>query len=85
MKTRIVIPLLISGLTVVGLACWLAMFLDGTDVWHAQGSPDFWNLSGPPYTDMRAFAYAFYAQFVVLLAVLAFTGWTILSAARRAG
>lgn len=48
------------------LLLWLVMFLAGTDVWHAVQRPDFWNLQGPPYADVRAFAYAFY----LLLAVL---------------
>lgn len=60
-------------LTVFGLLCWLVMFLAGTDVWHDVGSPNFWSLQGPPYHDLRAFAYAFYLLFVVLVACLAVT------------
>jgi hypothetical protein len=30
------------------------------------GRPDFWKLAGPPYTDLRAFGYAFYLLFVIL-------------------
>lgn len=56
-------------LSVVGLLCWVVMFLAGTDVWHFAGSPDFWSLSGPPYTDLKAFGYAFYLQFFVLIAL----------------
>lgn len=40
----------------VALLCWLVMFAAGTDVWHDVGRPDFWNLQGPPYHDLRAFA-----------------------------
>jgi hypothetical protein len=50
----------------LALLCWVVMFVAGTDVWHDVGRPDFWNLSGPPYQDLRAFAYAFY----LLLAVM---------------
>ena len=53
-------------LGVLALVCWVVMFLAGTDVWHAAGRPDFWNLQGPPYHDLRAFAVSFY----LLLAVL---------------
>ena len=70
------------GLTTLGMVCWLAMFLAGTDVWHFAGSPDFWRLSGPPYTDLRAFGYAFYLQLVILLVLLALTSWTALTAHR---
>jgi hypothetical protein len=55
------------GLASISLFCWLVMFLAGTDVWHAAGSPDFWSLPGPPYFDMRVFAYAFYTQLFVLV------------------
>jgi hypothetical protein len=50
----------------VALLCWIAMFLAGTDVWHEVGRPDFWSLQGPPYQDLRAFAYAFYLLLIVL-------------------
>ena len=43
----------------LALLCWIVMFLSGTDVWHDVGRPDFWNLPGPPYRDLRAFAYSF--------------------------
>jgi hypothetical protein len=79
MTTRRVCLFLVAGLCAVSLACWLVMFLSGSDVWNSQGRPDFWNLQGPPYTDMRAFAYAFYGQFVVLLGILAFAGWSLAS------
>jgi hypothetical protein len=42
------------------LLCWAVMFLAGHDVWHHAGAPDFWQLPGPPYHDLRAFAYAYY-------------------------
>jgi hypothetical protein len=70
------------GLTTLGMLCWLVMFLAGTDVWHFAGSPNFWRLSGPPYTDLRVFGYAFYLQFVILLVMLAVTSWTALKAVR---
>jgi hypothetical protein len=64
------------------MLCWIVMFLAGTDVWHFSGSPSFWRLSGPPYTDLRVFGYAFYLQFVILLVMLAVTSWTALKAVR---
>jgi hypothetical protein len=70
------------GLTTLGMLCWLVMFLAGTDVWHFAGSPNFWRLSGPPYTDLRVFGYAFYLQFVILLVMFAVTSWTALKAVR---
>lgn len=59
------------GLNLMILLCWVVLFLAGTDVWHDLGRPDFWNLTGPPYSDLRAAAYAFYLQFFALLAQLA--------------
>jgi hypothetical protein len=73
-----------NGLTILGMLCWLVMFLTATDVWHFAGRPDFSHLSGPPYTDIRAFAFAFYLQFFILLAMLAVTSWTALKAIRSA-
>jgi hypothetical protein len=70
------------GLSVLGMLCWVLMFLAGTDVWHSAGSPDFWRLSGPPYTDLRAFGYAFYLQFVILLMMIVVASWTALNAVR---
>jgi hypothetical protein len=58
------------------------MFLAGTDVWHFAGSPDFWRLSGPPYTDLRAFGYAFYLQFLILLVMIGASVWTGLKGRR---
>lgn len=55
------------ALSTLGILCWLVMFLTGTDVWHFAGRPDFWRLSGAPYTDLRFFGYAFYVQLVVLV------------------
>ena len=72
------------GLSILGMLCWVVMFLAGTDVWHFAGSPDFWQLSGPPYTDLRAFGYAFYLQFFILLTMIGITSWTALNAARSA-
>jgi hypothetical protein len=53
------------------------MFLAGNDVWHFAGSPDFWNGTGAPHTDLRAFAYAFYLQLGVLVTawLFAFVGF----------
>ena len=64
------------AVSLLGMLCWIVMFLAGTDVWHSAGSPDFWALSGPPYADLRAFAYAFYLQFFVLLVIIGQTVWT---------
>ena len=72
----------IIGLSTVGTLCWIVMFLAGTDVWHFAGSPEFWRLSGPPYTDMRWFGYAFYLQFFILLGVIGIGVWSVLKAAR---
>ncbi len=57
-------------LSILGMVCWVVMFLAGTDVWHFAGSPDFWRLPGPPNADLRAFAYAFYLQLLILLAMM---------------
>lgn len=66
------------ALSTLGMLCWVVMFLAGTDVWHFTGSPDFWRLSGPPYTDLRAFGYAFYLQGFILLTMMVVTSWTAL-------
>ena len=58
------------ALSTLGMVCLIVMFLAGTDVWHYAGSPDFWRISGPPHADLRAFGYAFYLQFLVLLALI---------------
>jgi hypothetical protein len=50
----------VVGLSIIGLMCWIVMFLAGHDVWHFAGSPDFWRLGGPPNNDLRAFGFAFY-------------------------
>jgi len=68
-------------LSAISLLCWVVMFLAGTDVWHDMGSRDFWHLQGPPYADLRAFAYAFYLLFVVLVGSFVVQ---IASAVRRA-
>ena len=68
------------GLGAIGLLCWIVMFLAGTDVWHFAGRPDFWQLSGPPNVDLRAFATAFYLLFLVLLCVIALGVWNIVRA-----
>jgi hypothetical protein len=66
---------------VIGLAsliAWSMMFLAGHDVWHELGSPDFWHLNRPPFFDLRIFASAFYASFVLILAQLAWSTRAIL-------
>ncbi len=54
------------GVNVVALVCWGIMFLAGTDLWHAAGSPEVWTL-GIPNTDWQVFVYAFYALFLMLV------------------
>ena len=65
------------GLSTLGMLCWVVMFLAGTDLWHVAGSPDFWR----QHTDLRAFGWAFYLQFLILLTMMVFASWT----ARKAG
>lgn len=67
----------------LAILCWLVMFLAGTDVWHDVGRPDFWNLQGPPYQDLRAFAYAFYLLLIVLSAHLVVTVLGLVTARRE--
>lgn len=62
--------LVLSG---VALVCWVVMFFAGTDVWHSVGRPDFWRLSGAPYADLRASAYAFYVLVPVLFVQVVLT------------
>jgi hypothetical protein len=59
------------------------MFLAGTDVWHELGRPDIWHRAGPPYQDLRAFAYAFYFLPGVLSVQVIVTALDL--ATRRAG
>lgn len=59
--------ILSSAVSLMGLACWLVMFLAGNDVWNDIGRPDIWNLTSVPFHDVRVFAWIFYFQFVVLL------------------
>ena len=65
-------------LSALGMLCWVVMFLAGTDVWHFARSPDFWRQPGPPNSDLRAFAFAFYSQFLILVAMIAVASWTAL-------
>lgn len=67
MDLKRMVALVASAASLVALACWVIMFLAGQDVWHDVGSPDFWKLPGPPYADVRLFAWSFYMQFFVLL------------------
>lgn len=71
-------------LATLALLCWVVMFLAGTDVWHDLGRPDFWNRPGPPYYDLRAFAYAFYLLLPVLFVLLIVTAGDVVTAARKA-
>jgi len=71
------------GLACFGLFCWLIMFLAGHDVWHFAGSPDFWHLKGPPHADLRAFAFAFYAQFFVFIGLIGVGLWRTFSAKKK--
>jgi hypothetical protein len=73
----------VLGLSILGLLCWMVMFLAGHDVWHYYGSPDFWRLYGPPNEDMRAFAYAFYFQFFIMLSVIAVGIWSVVKGWRE--
>lgn len=56
------------------LICWVLMFIAGTDVWHDTGSHDFWTLHGPPYDDLKVFAWAFYLLLPALVVMLAVQG-----------
>jgi hypothetical protein len=71
------------GLGVLALLCWTVMFLAGTDVWHDVGRPDFWNLTGVPYHDVRAFVFAFYLLFAILLAHLVVTAADLVTSRSR--
>ena len=68
----------------LALLCWVVMFLSGTDVWHDVGRPDIWNLQGPPYHDLRAFACAFYLLLAVLVVHLVVTALDLVVARSRA-
>jgi hypothetical protein len=70
-------------LGMLALLCWSVMFLAGTDVWHDVGRPDFWNLPGPPYHDLRAFAVAFYLLLAILLVHQAVNALDLINARRR--
>jgi len=73
----------VIGLSIIGLMCWIVMFLAGHDVWHFAGSPDFWQLSGPPSSDLRAIGYAFYLQLFVFLGLITIGIWAKLKAKCR--
>jgi hypothetical protein len=64
------------------LCCWIVMFMAGHDVWHDSGRPDF-HLMGATYFDLRAFAYAFYLLFVVLVAQVLLTVAGLVRGRRR--
>ena len=70
-------------LSVAALLCWLVMFLAGTDVWHDTGRPDLWNLSGPPYEDLRAFVVAFYVLALALAAHVVIAAASLVRRPRR--
>jgi hypothetical protein len=82
MERKWVRPATLS-LSALALLCWVVMFLAGTDVWHDAGRPDLWNLQGPPYPDLRAFAYAFYLLVVVLSVHLMVTALGFMTTRRR--
>ena len=69
-------------LSSLALGCWSVMFLAGTDVWHEAGRPDFWRREEPPYSDVRAFVFAFYGLLLVLTLDLIATAFC-LGAGRR--
>ncbi len=71
-------------LSALALLCWVVMFLAGTDVWHDVGRPDFWNLQGPPYHDLRALVYAFYLLLAILSVHLLLTALDVAIARPRA-
>lgn len=81
MHPKRLIAIIAGSASGVGLVCWLIMFMAGTDVWHDVGRPDFWKLTGPPYSDLRVFAWSFYAQFFVLLIGLVASAFVALRAA----
>ena len=72
-----------ASVAVLGLLCWVVMFLAATDVWHAAGRPDFWTLQDPPYPDVRAFAYAFYSIAVLTSIQLIVSVMTVMKARRQ--
>lgn len=74
--------ILASVASSIALVCWVIMFLAGNDMWHDVGRPDFWKLQGPPYADMRVFAFSFYLQFIVLLTTALGAAWLALRKAR---
>jgi hypothetical protein len=59
--------------TTIALACWTMMFFAATDIWHETGRADLSRIPGMHAADLRAFAIAFYALPVVLLAQFATT------------
>ena len=71
-RTIQVTQALLSCLT---LLCWIVMFLAGTDVWHAVGSPDIWRDPSVPFADVRVFAIAFYVSFALVTILLVFGIW----------
>lgn len=71
-------------LSALALLCWVVMFVAGTDVWHFAGRPDFWHLQGPPYQDLRAFAYAFYLLWILLTVHLIAVAADLVTSRRRA-
>jgi hypothetical protein len=70
--------------TAICLGCWTMMFLAGHDIWHDTGRPDLSQLPGMHAADLRAFAIAFYALPVVLLAQFATTALGFVRARRVA-
>lgn len=84
MKSGKTVAIVAGGASLLGLVCWLIMFLAGHDVWHDLGRPDFWKFQGPPYADLRAFAYAFYLQFLLLVGTMVGSAYIALRRPRSA-
>ena len=78
-------PVILLLFTTICLGCWTVMFLAGTDIWHDTGRVDLSQLPGLHSADLRAFAVAFYALPVVLLAQFAVTGVSVVRARQAAG
>jgi hypothetical protein len=56
---------LLLGSSILGLLCWVVLFMAGTDIWHAV-RPHLPPSQGPSQVDVRAFRYAYYLLAVIL-------------------
>jgi hypothetical protein len=72
---------LLSG--IFAILCWMVMFAAGTDVWHDTGRPDLWSSTQPPYPDIRAFLWAYYLLFPILLAQIVLGVLTFLAGRKQ--